>query len=262
MRTLSVNVIIQLHSKQIVSVFLCVILTVVTAIGTNRVFIDKFAVIVNDEVILESDVIIEQKLYDSTIISDEPHSDLLTRESALDRLIRRFLLQKEASNYNELKITNSEVENYLQEIENRVGGKEKLNVLLDDYLLSCDELKVRIANHLLIESYIEHRIRSFIPIHRKAVEEFIKTNPLEFGINGAVTDTQLNSILENKVLFNLLSVYLREKAVSEQLEKLLNKMVMKAEIVYPDTLPVMMPELSISGDFVPMPEKDVQTGEK
>ena len=186
--------------------------------------LDRYAAMVNSEVILESQIQIERmmtQLYPGVIIEE---IGKLTDQEILNRLINRLLLLNEARRFTQVSAT--EVDEKLNSIKTRVP-ETRLDSIINFAGINKDELFIRIRNQILIEKYIDYRIRSFIQIQPKEVDKYLNDHATELNLTGIAPDSESYQKIKQ-----LAALDIREKAINKRLEDLLQKLRSEAEIRY------------------------------
>lgn len=193
--------------------------------------IDMFVVKINGSVILDSEIETQVRLIRSGFLEFQPEMENIDRKLVIEQLINRMLLLSEARRF--VTINSDNLNNKYNEIVESTGGMQNFRSLLRATELSDDEFKEYIRESLLIEAYIDQRIKGFVTIQQKDVSQYIKENPNAFG-----DQLDLNSNKDGEkadILRNLVHQYLTEKEINYQIEMLLDDLRSNADIKYIDS---------------------------
>jgi hypothetical protein len=197
----------------------CLLLSTIFLL-TQLVRVDGYVAFIDDAVILQSELTMEREFLLSPLISTSISPAEITDDFLLNRLIDRYLLNSEAQKF--LTIDPGKVTLRFGEISDRVGGELKMKSILETILMSELEFKRRVREDLIIESYIEERIRSFIQIPAKTVDDYIKSHRSQLDIPQSKKTTKDDP--QMRQLKKSISKLLKEEAVNQRLTDLVSKL--------------------------------------
>ena len=92
-------------------------------------------------------------------------------EEVFDSIVRDALINQEASK-NGVSATTEEIDNKIKELEEQLGGKEALELALNQNNTSIEEVRKQLTTQILVEKLLEDEIT----ISDKEVSDYIKQN--------------------------------------------------------------------------------------
>ncbi len=210
--------------------FLIPTLLIPVIASVQEIEMDHIVVFIDGDIILSSEIEMEKTIEHILMIQQPGFAEPNDPDLRLERLINRRLLASEARRLLSLSVTETEIEN-----RNHMITSSKQIDSLSDFLktisMSEDEWKLRLRESILIEKYIEQRIRAFIRIPAREIERYINDHQNELGLH---SDTVI-AATDNEEFRSHIELLLKEKMVNERLDQLVNELRKKADIRFPQT---------------------------
>jgi peptidyl-prolyl cis-trans isomerase C len=108
-----------------------------------------------------------------------PPSPQDLKEAALDRLITAELLKQEATQKG-MKADPKQVEQRIQEVEQRMGGKEKFEALLTEHGLTMADYRADVLSSMEIDKLLKQEVYDKVTLTPKEVRAYYDGNPNQF----------------------------------------------------------------------------------
>ncbi|MWN89161.1 peptidylprolyl isomerase SurA [Gilliamella sp. Pra-s65] len=198
--------------KLFIALSLSFSLGVMTPLSANAApkIVEKVAAIVNNNVILESDVNDMLKTIKASTDSKNLPDDKVLRKQIIDRLIiENLILQKAAKA--KITVSDDEVTNAIDRIAAENGMTiDQLRSKLSTMGISYSSYRERIHNDMLIEETRMHEVKPRIKVSEKEVENLAKNIARQPTNN---IDVKISHIL----------ISIPEKASKQQIDSALNK---------------------------------------
>jgi peptidyl-prolyl cis-trans isomerase SurA len=174
--------------------------TQTVAPSTERgVALDSIVAVVNDDVILESDVDEEQRLMEFQPLHDSSRN---TREEIINRLIDRTLILQQSRLQLENEVTDQEVDEQLNALRKQIPACKQYNCeteagwkkYIADQGFTLEELRMRWRERMEVLQFIEERFRSGITISDDQVREYYEKTLLPQYAQQNATAPKLETI--------------------------------------------------------------------
>ncbi len=137
----------------------------VFAAQANAVIIDKIAVIVNRDVITQSEIFAMERL-------DIRLSGLPRRESVLQERIDHHLAFQQLETQPPVSLTEEELDAALEAYQRRHGGTEELSEFLKTIGMTTSDMELEVRHQLSIRRFIRDRFRPFVNITIEDAEDY------------------------------------------------------------------------------------------
>ncbi|NUF28117.1 peptidylprolyl isomerase SurA [Gilliamella sp. ESL0254] len=198
--------------KLFITLNLSISLGIITPLSANAApkVVEQVAAVVNNNVILESDVNDMLKTIKASTDSQNLPNDKILRQQIIDRLvIENLILQKAAKA--KITVSDDEVTNAIDKIASENDMTiDQLRSKLSTMGISYSSYRERIHNDMLIDETRMHEVRPRIKISEKEVENLAKN----------ITRQPANNI-DVKISHILISI--PEKASKQQIDNAVNK---------------------------------------
>ncbi|MWN05046.1 peptidylprolyl isomerase SurA [Gilliamella sp. Pas-s95] len=198
--------------KLFITLNLSISLGIITPLSANAApkVVEKVAAVVNNNVILESDVNDMLKTIKASTDPQNLPNDKILRQQIIDRLvIENLILQKAAKA--KITVSDDEVTNAIDKIASENDMTiDQLRSKLSTMGISYSSYRERIHNDMLIDETRMHEVRPRIKISEKEVENLAKN----------ITRQPANNI-DVKISHILISI--PEKASKQQIDNAVNK---------------------------------------
>lgn len=184
--------------------------------GSSRVMLDSVAVIVNGELILESDVDAERRF-----ASFQPFSEPQpTRDRLIERLIDRTLILQQMALQPQTPISDVQVDAKLAALRKAIpkcaayhcetdAGWKKF---VEDHGFTVEEVRERWRQRMQVLAYIEERFRMGVTISQAQIDEYYQKTMLPAYAKEHVTPPAETAIADR----------VREILLQQQVDKLLD----------------------------------------
>ncbi|QJA06503.1 hypothetical protein FVE67_06690 [Thermosulfurimonas marina] len=156
-----------------------------TALGAREVqLVDRIAAVVNDEVITLSEVdeaalpLYQKYLAGVTDPEEESRRMQKIRKEVLERLIEEKLIAQEIRKY-KIKVSDEEVEGFIQEIKTRLGGEEAFRDFLNAQGLTEEEYREQVRQQLQRLKLIRGSVQARIVITDEEVRRYYEEHYLK-----------------------------------------------------------------------------------
>jgi len=184
--------------------------------------LDHIVAIVNQEVILESDV--QEEMRFSAFEPYRTPSEGTPRDQALDRLINRMLIVQQEKLEPQAPVTDAEVQAQIQELRQSIPACDEYKCETDEgwarYLADNDfteqELEARWRERMEVLRFIEVRFRSGIRISRQQITDYYQKTMLpEYAKQNAtpppldVLSARIEEVLLQRQVTSLLDDWLK-----------------------------------------------------
>jgi len=115
------------------------------------------------------------------ITTFELYQNLKTKygEEVLTQIIRDKLIFQEANRHN-LRVSQSEIDKRIKEVEGQVGGQEQLKEALRSRNIAESDFRTQIKTQILVEKLLEDQIK----VSEGEVDDFIAQNPSDPNVAG------------------------------------------------------------------------------
>ena len=183
--------------------------------------LDKFVAFVNGEVLLKSDIDIELNI--STLNAPTDSTDRVTRDAALERLINRRLLVGEAKRFQSSEITPAAVEYRYGRVVVLFGGEE---VFLARCGMTREEFQVRLRDQMLLDNYVQMRIKAFVSISESQIDEYIERHRTDLEVPESIRTLDVDPGLRDAIHELLI-----EKETNNRLNEIISRLKANASIV-------------------------------
>ncbi|MBN1354660.1 SurA N-terminal domain-containing protein [bacterium] len=190
----------------------------------HALHLDRFAAIVNGELITESMIEMERAYAESCLVLERSVGEPDSKMQILDRLINRQLIVTEALRF--LSVPKAQVDARMEQVISGAGGRDALTAELERIGMSEIEFQTRIRSMLLFDAYIDQRIRAFIQVRDRDVDAYIRDHAgeMDMGEMQDVPDEKIREIQE------LVRKYLLESKVNDRLEEIIQELRKNADI--------------------------------
>ncbi len=189
----------------------------------QTVVMDRLLVLVNRDVITESDV-----LWALSLDSDLPILELTAenRRGMLERLIDQKLLLQEAEKIPRHEPAEEEITDYINhELVAKFGSNDKFIVRMKKVGLEQVMLREIVRRRLEILRYVEFRFRSFVFIKPEDIEEYYKKTVIPEAARNGLGAPELNEALRTKIEKDL-----SEIKVNSELDRFFDETRAQAQI--------------------------------
>jgi hypothetical protein len=146
----------------------------------EAIVLDRVLAVVNGEIISLSEVESELMFFDQVNSGQGKDLSDAVIQTGIQKLIDHKLLLAEAKRFDVEDPTQDEIQGRLQEIQkkfNTSGGFEKT---LRQNTMTLEDLKQRIAEHLMVDRFIDQRIRFFVIVLPEEISRYYAENQAEF----------------------------------------------------------------------------------
>jgi hypothetical protein len=160
------------------------IVLAVSFCASATVVLDRVAIVVNNRVIKDSDIVREVRL--TSFINGQPlEFTPEARRAAAQRLIDQMLIRDEAVLAQFPEASPDEVGKLMEQVRSqRAGGSGDFGAQLKRYSLTEEQLRKHLAWQLTVLRFIEQRFRPGVLVSDEDVEKYVRENPGKFRADG------------------------------------------------------------------------------
>lgn len=195
------------------------ILLIFPVIGASAEIIDRILVVVNGDIITKGDLddAIEVALMRNP---GERHNRAAVEKDVLEELINRRLLLQEARRLMISDVSDEEMDAAVRQVRSGYTSEQEfMNALADADMTEAD-LREQLKDQLLIQRFIERRVRLLVRVDMDEVKRFFEANKEGMGDRGF---REFRDELRDLLI---------EKKTNERLEEYRKELRAKADIRY------------------------------
>ncbi len=138
--------------------------------------VDRVVASVNNEVITQSEL--DQAVGFNVAFGGKDDAKL--RRETLEGLITRHLLVQEAYRLKFVEVTGEEISGEIDKLKQRLGSDDALAAFLAKQDMTREQLGRMLGERLLVERFIEKKIRLFVRVGHDEAQEYFNSHSAEF----------------------------------------------------------------------------------
>ena len=216
--------------KQILEALLVFLLAPSAGRSAGSEVIDRIVAIVNRQIITLGDVE-EEKKYSQLGVStqvvdrDGGASQRPGDFEIIQRLIQQTLIREQVQTFAGNDATSEEVQEQLHLLEERSGGKESFEEVIEQRHVRMETLKARLEWQIRVLKFLENRFRQFVVILPKEIEEYYRNSLLPELARKGIAEVPLTAEVEGQIRDLLV-----EEKVNVQIDGWLTSLTRSADI--------------------------------
>lgn len=190
--------------------FFLVTLWLFQAWTAEAVVLDRVLAVVNGELISLSEVESELIFFDQVNPDQEKGFSDSVIQTGTQKLIDHKLLLAEAKRFDVEDPTPQKIQKKLEEIQKRFGTPAAFEKALRQNAMTLEDLKQKITEHLIVDGFIDQRIRFFVIVLPEEISRYYAENQTNFqGKPLAEVEKDIERILLEQKEGKKLEDYLR-----------------------------------------------------
>ncbi len=190
--------------------FFLVALLLFHAWMVEAVVLDRVLAVVNGEIISLSEVESELIFFDQLNPDQEKRFSDSVIQAETQKLIDHKLLLAEAKRFDVEDPTPQKIQKKLEEIQKRFSTTASFEKALRQNAMTLEDLKQKITEHLIVDGFIDQRIRFFVIVLPEEISHYYAENQADFqGKSFNEVEKDIERILLEQKEVKKLEDYLR-----------------------------------------------------
>ncbi len=146
----------------------------------EAIVLDRVLAVVNGEIISLSEVESELTFFDQVNPVQEKGLSDSAIQAGIQKLIDHKLLLAEAKRFDVEDLTGKEIQEKLEEMQKRFSTPGSFEKALRQNAMTPEDLKQKIAEHLIVDRFIDQRIRFFVIVLPEEISRYYAENKADF----------------------------------------------------------------------------------